>query len=78
MGQFIVDFCCAEARLVVEVDGPIHECRKEEDGIREAFIEYQCFRVLRFSDREVLYNLEEVLDDISQALPPSHTHRLTL
>ncbi len=68
IGQFIVDFYCAEARLVIEVDGPIHEWRKEEDEIREEFIKYHGCRVLRFSDREVLHNVEEVLNEISKAL----------
>ncbi len=74
LGQFIVDFYCAESRLVVEVDGPIHQRRKEEDAIRDAFLEYRGLRVLRFTDTQVLHNLDEVLSDISKALTtPSPT-----
>ena len=70
LGQFVAGFYCHEARLVIEVDGPIHERRKEQDAIRDAFIEHHGLGVLRFSDTQVLNNLDEVLIAISNALNP--------
>jgi very-short-patch-repair endonuclease len=37
--RFIVDFYCAKARLIIEVDGLIHQYQKEEDLIRQQFLE---------------------------------------
>ncbi len=73
--RFILDFYCAEARLVVEVDGPIHQYTPAEDAIRQTFLEAQGLRVLRFTDRQVLESLDSVLKQIaaalSEPLPPS-------
>lgn len=63
--RFIVDFYCPEAGLVIEVDGPIHEYQKEEDSIRQAFIESQELRLLRFTNEEVLNNINRVLNEIT-------------
>ncbi|MEK7353219.1 MAG: endonuclease domain-containing protein [Chloroflexota bacterium] len=70
--RFIVDFYCAEAGVVVEVDGPIHQYSREEDRIRQAYIESVGLRVLRFSNDQVCHNLESVMSCISTALtsPP--------
>jgi very-short-patch-repair endonuclease len=59
--RFIVDFYCRQARLVVEVDGPIHDYTVEEDAIRQEFIEFQGLRVLRFTNDQVLREIEAVL-----------------
>jgi very-short-patch-repair endonuclease len=59
--RFIVDFYCAEARLVIEVDGEIHEYTREEDALRQAFIESMGLRVLRFTNELVLKHSDEVL-----------------
>ncbi|MEO8609058.1 MAG: endonuclease domain-containing protein [Chloroflexota bacterium] len=74
--RVIVDFYCHEARLVVEVDGSIHEYTQEEDALRQEFIESLGLRVIRFSNANVLQHLEGVLMVIaevveSQVSPPS-------
>ncbi len=73
MGPFVLDFYCPGARLVVEVDGDVHAERAEYDLERTVWLEQQrqC-RVLRFTNDEVLHNLEAVLEAISAALerPP--------
>ena len=71
--RFIVDFYCAEARLVVEVDGPIHQYQQEDDQVRQEFLESQGLRVLRFSNDDVLHSLEQVLQQIKDTLtsPPT-------
>ena len=69
--KFIVDFYCGEVRLVVEVDGPIHEYTVDEDAIRQEFLESLGFTVLRFTNDEVLNSVEYVIDQIVIALETS-------
>jgi very-short-patch-repair endonuclease len=66
--RFIVDFYCRQARLVVEVDGPIHDYTAEEDAIRQEFIEFQGLRVLRFTNEQVLGETEGVLEEITRVI----------
>jgi len=71
IGRFVVDFYCARARLVIEVDGPIHQLQREEDATRQGYLESLNLRVLRFSNDEVLARPENVLSAISEALKTS-------
>jgi very-short-patch-repair endonuclease len=77
IGQFIVDFYCHQAKLVVEIDGSIHEGRIKEDAVRTKHIESFGLKVLRFTNNEVVYSpeivREKVLAYISSIknLPPS-------
>jgi very-short-patch-repair endonuclease len=64
IGQFIVDFYCAKARLVIEVDGPIHQYQEEEDSIRQEYLESHGLKILRFSNGVVLNDVEEVIKQI--------------
>ncbi|WP_145288044.1 endonuclease domain-containing protein [Pirellulimonas nuda] len=64
---YIVDFFCAEHRLVLELDGDSHEGRQEYDCQREQFLAFHHFRVLRFTNDEVLTNLDGVLEVILKA-----------
>ncbi len=66
--RYIVDFICIEKKLVVEIDGPIHEHQKEEDAERTQFIEQEGFRVIRFKNEQVLNALPEVLENIQLEL----------
>jgi len=66
--RFIVDFYCQEAKLVVEVDGPIHQYTPQEDAIRREFLESLGLRVIRFTNEQVLSNIESVLEAIASAL----------
>jgi very-short-patch-repair endonuclease len=70
VGQFIADFCCVEAKLVVELDGGQHATQRDADARRTAFLEGQGYRVLRFWDNEALANTSGVLDRIVEALDP--------
>ena len=65
LGPSIADFYCASARLVVEVDGVSH-IDSPTDERRDAWMTNQGIRVLRFSNHEVLSNLEGVLTAIQQ------------
>ncbi|TBR17913.1 endonuclease domain-containing protein [bacterium] len=72
IGPYIVDFCCLEKRLVVELDGGQHSERREYDERRTRFLEDEGFRVLRFWDNEVLDETEGVLETIYRNLLDPH------
>lgn len=63
MGQYIVDFYCAEHALIVELDGESHFTAEgvNSDKVRTAFLESKGFRVLRFSNLDIMQNKEGVL-----------------
>ncbi len=64
---YVVDFLCYEARLVIELDGGIHAQQVDDDALRQANIEAQGYRVLRFSNDQVQNHLEDVLTAILTA-----------
>jgi len=64
MGNVIADFYCAECKLIVEIDGDIHDFQIEEDAARTKQIESFGYRVIRFRNEEVLNNIEIVLTKI--------------
>src|SRR5438874_13180986 len=47
--QYLADISCFKARLVIEIDGPIHETQRREDAERQRVIESFGYRVLRFT-----------------------------
>ena len=73
--NFIVDFCCRGLRLIIEVDGPIHEKEDiaEHDQIRSDILEGFGYKILRFANDEVLNNISLVLERIKVEIysPPS-------
>jgi very-short-patch-repair endonuclease len=64
LGNFIVDFFCSSARLVVEIDGDSHAGLVEYDHDRTVWLESQGYEVIRFTNREVRENLTGVLEAI--------------
>jgi very-short-patch-repair endonuclease len=64
--RYIVDFYCHELRLVIEVEGSIHDtpAQQARDDERFANLEAKGYRILRFSNDEVLENLGFVLNEI--------------
>ncbi|MCY4072039.1 MAG: endonuclease domain-containing protein [Chloroflexi bacterium] len=67
LGVFVVDFYCASERLVVEVDGLIHERQQEADQIRQELIEALGIRFVRLHNHEVEDNLPSALEKIRRA-----------
>ena len=65
---YIADFYCHEARLVIEVDGPIHDRidRREHDQQRNGVIEDFGIMILRFNNDEIKYHLVKVLKKIEE------------
>ncbi len=73
IGRYIVDFYCPAAKLVVEVDGGQHVEAEHlrHDARRDAFLEAQGLRVLRFNNREVLKRTDAVVEVIGLVLEKS-------
>jgi very-short-patch-repair endonuclease len=68
MGQYIVDFVCLEAKLILEVDGGQHAEQIAYDSKRTQFLESLGYRVLRFWNNDVLQNMDGVVTVILGAL----------
>ena len=66
-GSYIVDFMCAERKLIVEVDGGQHY-DSEADKVRDTYLRTQGYRVIRFWNHEVLGNIEGVLQELLSEL----------
>src|SRR5690606_23344191 len=66
--DFIVDFVCLSKRLVIEVDGEIHNFQQEHDEQRTLMLNEKGFKVIRFKNEEVLGNIESVLNQIKEEL----------
>lgn len=70
IGHFIPDFVCLKQNLIVEVDGSIHQLEDNlaSDAERTAWLQGQGYTVLRFSNTEVVHNIEGVLNQILSVL----------
>jgi very-short-patch-repair endonuclease len=66
IGDYIVDFVSRHDGLVIEVDGGYHSepRQQEEDKLREEVLEQMGYHVIRFTNEEVLYDIENVLNQI--------------
>lgn len=70
MGFYIADFYCHKARLVIEVDGSIHQnvSVKKYDEARQQLMEKDGLNVIRFSNTEIFNEITEVLKKITSCL----------
>jgi very-short-patch-repair endonuclease len=66
IGFYIADFLCVQHRLVVEVDGSQH-AQSSRDAARDAWLQRESYRVLRFWNHDVLTARESVLATIAAA-----------
>ncbi|WP_225421618.1 endonuclease domain-containing protein [Sphingomonas parva] len=76
IGRYIADFACRQpTMLVIEVDGDTHAGSGDYDERRTSFLEDRGYRVIRFTNSEVMTNLDGVLFSIAEALgaPPLPT-----
>jgi very-short-patch-repair endonuclease len=67
VGPFIIDFCCPEQRLAIELDGAVHAGQQEQDAARQALLEAAGYRLLRFPNEAVQDDLPTVLETILAA-----------
>jgi very-short-patch-repair endonuclease len=65
---FVADFCCYELKLIVELDGEVHEDARRiaHDENRDFYLRSVGYTVLRFSNREVFESSEFVLGKIAE------------
>jgi len=68
---YFADFYCHQHELIVEVDGGIHERQKEYDADRESDLIALGFRIIRFTNEEILKDLRTVLRKIVKECKPS-------
>jgi very-short-patch-repair endonuclease len=64
MGPYFADFCCLSKRLIIELDGGYHRETIDTDENRSHYFKERGFRVIRFWNKEVLGNFEEVCESI--------------
>ena len=63
--KFIADFCCRKLKIVIEIDGPIHNKQKKYDAMRESMLKDMGYIILRFNNNEVINHPEEVMKKTS-------------
>ena len=70
IGQYIVDFFFRQSMLIVELDGGYHftEEQQQEDAIRQDWLEHIGYRIIRFTNEEVLFDTENVAMRVKENL----------
>lgn len=68
IGNFIIDFYCAEMKLAIEIDGDIHEKAeiKQNDKEKTETLNFYHIRILRFTNKEIFDNVNQVLKTIEE------------
>ena len=66
--EYIVDFICLELRLAIEVDGDIHALQSEYDEQRTEYLGWFGFAVIRFTNDEVMNDLDTVLGKLAERI----------
>lgn len=66
LSRFIADFYCHEKKLVIEVDGEIHDLPdiQENDNAKESWLKELGLKVIRFTNQQILNEMNQVLDEI--------------
>ena len=70
IGPYIVDFACKRSRLIVEIDGDSHYTDPgiARDTIRSAYLASRGYRILRFTNHDVLANPDGVFETVTTVL----------
>ena len=66
IGRYIVDFYCDEFKLIIEIDGGIHNTQKEYDENRNNFLSAGKYNILRFKNEEITNSIDDVLERITK------------
>ena len=74
IGPFITDFACLKKKLIIELDGGYHQLPEQQtsDKERTEWLESKGFKVLRFTNEEVTYNTQRVLESIKTYIIKEH------
>lgn len=70
-GTYVIDFYCAAIKLGIEIDGGIHNTQKEKDDYRTRTLNQYGIRIIRFSNKEVMQDIDQVLSTINDVISPS-------
>ena len=70
---FIADFCSFRDKVIIELDGRVHDFRLTNDADRTIILKSLGFRVIRFSNDEILYNIDRVLERLHRELNHGET-----
>ena len=70
IGEYIVDFFFRKSMLIVELDGGYHftEEQQKEDAIRQDWLEHMGYKVLRFTNEQILFDTDNVIVEIKSHL----------
>jgi very-short-patch-repair endonuclease len=68
VSAFVVDFYCPQYRLIIELDGSIHDEQVDYDVARTQHLQHLGYRVIRFHNQEVIQNIDSVLQQILDAV----------
>lgn len=68
--KYIIDFYCPKLKLIIEIDGPIHQFQLSYDQVRDNFFKQKGYTIIRFSNAEVLYSITKVLNKIEGIINP--------
>ena len=68
--KFIADFYCHKLKLIIEVDGKYHENQEQkiQDNERSELLSFQCIKVIRFTNKEVISDIDVVLRNIREEI----------
>lgn len=71
IGDYIVDFFCAEHNLIVELDGPVHDApeRKKHDQKRDVYLKSSGYTVIHFQNTDVFEKTQQILETILAHIP---------
>jgi cyclase len=77
IGVYVADFYCHKARLIIEIDGSIHSLPeiKQKDDLRQKELEGWGYEVIRFSNEQVLTQIETVLETIEKMIAKNFTQQ---
>ena len=76
IGPYFADFLCRELRLIIEIDGDSHNQTTAYDIHRDDYCRSEGYQILRFSNADVMANLEGVVTHIQTTLAQAHPRPL--
>ena len=77
IGVYVADFYCHKAKLIIEIDGSIHSLSeiRQKDELRQKELEAWGYEVIRFSNEQVLTQIETVLEAIEKTIAKKITQQ---
>jgi uroporphyrinogen-III synthase len=70
INKYIVDFFCYEKKLIIELDGPLHEDNEKQkrDEIRQRELECLGYKIIRFRNEDLISKFDYVLKEIEEKI----------